>query len=227
MDDRRFDVLTKVFGRGLTRRRAIGRLAGGGLAATALAAAGSRAPSAAAAQEGTDQTCILPFEATVRQGPSAGQDFSGTLAIKIGASGEIETGVLVHDGTGIPVVGQITGRAVNLLLTTGDGQYVFGVGTSEADLRLACPEIMAAGIYAESGAMGGPFVGPQPLDAGDWLICCCPSEANNFTCTRPQCPVCEDPGSVGGGYVDPGCVSGCTNVGESADYCSDFCTLLG
>jgi hypothetical protein len=60
--------------------------------------------------------------------------------------------------TSVPVVGQSTGRAINLLFTVGDGQYLFGVGTMEHDLATC------------DGAMGGPFVGPQPGDAGDWEL---------------------------------------------------------
>ncbi len=93
----------------------------------------------------------------MRQGPSAGTVYDGVLALRVGQAGSIDDGVLVVDGeTAIPVVGQATGRAINLLFSMEDAPPLYGVGTLENDISQC------------TGQMGGPFAGPQPGDGGDW-----------------------------------------------------------
>jgi hypothetical protein len=164
MDDRRVDALAKGIAQRLTRRRALGGVVG---AATALVAAPVLAQDATPATGGAD-VCLVPFEATVRSGPDAGTAYAGALALAATADGSVR-GLLVPTATaagtpvagkpqGIRVVGQTQGRAINLLFVVGDGQELYGVGTMEHDLATC------------DGAMGGPFVGPQPGDAGDWGV---------------------------------------------------------
>jgi hypothetical protein len=102
---------------------------------------------------------VMPFEFAVRQGPSAGLTGSGTLSLVIEPSGAVGRGVMTNDDGGFvaAVVGQITGRAVNLAFTLEDGRVLYGVGTSRGDLRM--------GVFE----LGGPLVGPEQADAGDWL----------------------------------------------------------
>src|SRR5690349_3613806 len=134
MDGSRFDAFARVLAAPVTRRGALRRLAAGGLATGFAAAA---APHAAFAQGATPasptagtQTCVLPFEAAVRRGPDAGLALDGLLALAIGPTGAVDHGVLVRpDGTQAAVVGQVTGRAVNLLFTLADGRAIYGVGT--------------------------------------------------------------------------------------------------
>jgi hypothetical protein len=160
MDGLRFDAISRSFGRRIDRRRLL-RGAGGASAAAGIA--GLVAP--AAAQEATPvpaspspgEPCTVPFEATVRTGPDAGLSLIGFLALNPGPGGAIDQGSFVlDDGRELPVVGQVTGRAVNLMITVADGQVIFGVGTLENDLSVC------------AGQMGGPLVGPQPGDQGDW-----------------------------------------------------------
>ena len=121
--------------------------------------------------------CIAQFEATVRQGPDAGTAYVGTLAIGIWPSGAIDEGVMaMDDGTSISVVGQAEGHAVNLLFTVADGQYLFGVGTSESNLA-DCNGVL-------EGTMGGLFVGPQPGESGDWIIRLLPKMVSTPTSAR-------------------------------------------
>jgi hypothetical protein len=76
--------------------------------------------------------------------------------VRIESSGEL-TGTLAQpDGVQLPVSGQADGRALNLLFDLGNGQHVFGAGTTQFDLR-EC-----------RGAGGGPFSGPMTGDIGDW-----------------------------------------------------------
>ena len=108
-------------------------------------------------------TCNVPFEATVRQGPSSGTTLNGQLDVTIDASGVIEGNVILPDNSEIPVMGQVDGRAINMALdlSTAEqpGVYVFGVGTAIDPIQSdTC-----------GTALGGPFVGPAKGDSGDWL----------------------------------------------------------
>ena len=107
--------------------------------------------------EAEDHVCVVPFEAVVRHGPSAGLTLRGTLAVRVDPSGRIDDGVLLQSGgPNVGVVGHATGRAIILLFQLEDRHNLYGVGTLEHDIR-EC-----------RGAMGGPFVGPLAGDSGDW-----------------------------------------------------------
>jgi hypothetical protein len=157
-------VASGVGGRALARERT---------QATALP--GNSRPTGNTVAQAQGTTVTLPLAMTVRQGPSAGLHLEGILALLISDSGAIDRGVFVpiqdgQPGDPISVVGQITGRAVNLLFQLPAGP-VFGIGTSIDDLR------MAAGLFdPNTGKMnqpfplGGSFVGPQDGDQGDWFL---------------------------------------------------------
>lgn len=177
MEQRRFDSLTKTLAGRFSRRRALRGLTGSGLA---LAVSGIAVGGSVVAQDNatpvTDEMdempvslCVQAFEATVRQGPSAGRTIAGTLTLGVEPSGSL-TGLLLPEGTVVPttpeagapddaieVVGQANGRAVNVLLMIEDGQPIYGVGTSQNDL-VTC-----------DGLLGGSFVGPLEGDSGDWV----------------------------------------------------------
>lgn len=175
MIQHRFDTLAKALARGhdhhttlravpaaVPRRQVLQQLAGGGVMAAILAAAGlGETPAAAGAPAGIagkGQGCTVEFEATVRQGPSAGLVLKGALSLPVEPSGSINQGVFVlTNGTRLPLVGQATGRAINLLIQLPDGHRVYGVGTMETDLGLC------------QGMLGGVFTGPLAGDLGDWL----------------------------------------------------------
>jgi hypothetical protein len=80
--------------------------------------------------------CVVPFEASVRQGPSAGLALQGVLTLQVESDGRIDTGAFaLADGSTIPVVGQAHGRAINLFLDLGDGTFIAGVGTAQYAIR--------------------------------------------------------------------------------------------
>jgi hypothetical protein len=126
---------------------------------------------------GGARVCLVPFTAAVREGPSAGQGWSGVIGLRQERSGAIDHGALfvvagerdgaIVPGPTLPVVGQATGRAINLLITLADGRAVFGVGTMAADLA-HCGGIDLRTGKATPFFMGGPLVGPEPGDLGDW-----------------------------------------------------------
>jgi hypothetical protein len=170
MDAHRVDRLAKTVGARLSRRATLGHVAGGG--AAALLVTGRRRP--AAAQEATPIVeatppapaaafCVAAFTATVQQGPNAGEEFEGTLIFGVEADGAIDQAFLVPEQDDpIPVVGQATGRAINLLFTVADGRFLYGVGTAENPVA-ACEGVI-------EGTMGGPFTGPEEGDSGDWIV---------------------------------------------------------
>jgi len=87
------------------------------------------------------------------------------LELKISDDGTIEEGYFATaDGDDFPVVGQATGRSIGLLITLADGESFYGVGVGEEEIT-AC-----------AGAMGGPLVGPEPDDLGDWAVLDLPVE---------------------------------------------------
>jgi hypothetical protein len=230
MDGSRFDR----FAQSLSRRSALRQAGAGGLAAGLAGALGVSGVGRglAAAQDnaaGDDAACLLPFEAKVRSGPNAGYEAAGYLSFRLAADGAIDRGVLVEDdGDEVTVVGQAVGRAITLVFTVEDGRYLFGTGGSTEAIADVCAA-SAAGLYAEVPPLGGPFAGPEAGDIGDWLICCCPSVANDLDCgPRPECPTCGAPPSGGGGYTNEPCLRGCNLVdGGGVLGCQQTCTLQG
>ena len=101
--------------------------------------------------------CGGRFEATVRQGPSAGLTFVGQLEVRAEPSGQARAVLRLRDGTTLPATGHVTGQALNLIFVVRQDTYLFGVGTSQRDFH------ECAGIW------GGPFVGPEQGDIGDWV----------------------------------------------------------
>ena len=132
--------------------------------------------------EAKTTTCNVPFEAMVRQGPSSGTDFKGTLQVTIDTTGAIKGNLVIDANTGFPVYGQVNGRAINLALNLRTTQkpdvYVFGVGTVIDPIQSkTCGTIL-----------GGPFVGPMPGDRGDWDSTC----GGVFTTKLPSSTKCSD-----------------------------------
>jgi hypothetical protein len=101
--------------------------------------------------------CGCRFEATVRQGPSAGLSFVGQLVVRVEPPGQARAVLTLRDGATLPATGHVAGQALNLIFVVRPDTYLFGVGTSQRDFH------ECAGIW------GGPFVGPEPGDIGDWV----------------------------------------------------------
>jgi hypothetical protein len=63
----------------------------------------------------------------------------------------------LRDRSEITATGHVNGQAINLIFVVRPDTYIFGVGT----LQHPVPE--CAGVW------GGPFVGPELGDIGDWF----------------------------------------------------------
>jgi hypothetical protein len=101
--------------------------------------------------------CGGRFEAVVRQGPSAGLSLNGQLVVRVEPSGQARAVLTLRDGTTLPATGYVNGQAINLIFVVRQDTYLFGVGTAQRDFR------DCAGVW------GGPFVGPELGDIGDWF----------------------------------------------------------
>jgi hypothetical protein len=118
-------------------------------------------PAAAAKVAG----CQYKFDATVREGPSAGTNVGGTLVLvqaKPDDAGSfkgavVPPGVQVAGAQFVPVTAQVNGKDVTLTFSLADGSQITGTGTTEA------------GIGDCRGTMSGSFTGPKANDKGDWL----------------------------------------------------------
>jgi hypothetical protein len=201
MDPNRFDALTRRTATASTRRDAIRAFAGGGL----LAAIGLKAAPAAA-----QGTCSMEWTGNVRLGPDAGAmivpgaaqpgEVKGTMSLTLGSDGAIEQGQLtLPDGTSMTVVGQATGRALNLRLTDGSGRVLVAVGTGEQPIS-AC-----------SGRIDGSLTGPQNGDIGEWHAVA--SGATGGTTGAPSGaattnPAGQPPTNPAGSATNPGTAPG-------------------
>jgi hypothetical protein len=110
-------------------------------------------------------TCHIPFEAEVRSGPNAGLAVAGELMLAAEADGSTIGALVLADGTKIPLVGQVSGRAVHLLFmldVSADAsapRVILGTGTALTDI-----DDETCGTW-----LGGPFSGPDEGDLGDWV----------------------------------------------------------
>src|SRR5947209_4162476 len=109
MDAGRFDSLSRSFANRSSRRSAIRGLGAGGVAAGLFSVLGGSRASAA------NGACSLTIVAKTSAGPHKGTTYSGTLQLQIGANGAIDQGAFtLASGASLPLVGQATGRALNL-----------------------------------------------------------------------------------------------------------------
>lgn len=158
MDGSRFDGFSRTFAKGMNRRRALGGIGAGAVAAVAGTSLRRAAAQDATPAAGSGDVCMQEFTATVRQGPSAGTTLTGILQLPATETGAIDNGVLwLADEESVDVVGQATGRLIGLVFTVADGQTIYGTGVMENALA-EC-----------GGGMGGTFSGPTEGDSGDWI----------------------------------------------------------
>jgi hypothetical protein len=82
----------------------------------------------------------------------------GDLSFTVDSTGSLDGAFVLEDGSSIPTVGQVNGRAIHLVFSLGDEQYVYGTGTAlQPIVSESCGE-----------TMGGTFAGPGEGDLGDW-----------------------------------------------------------
>ncbi len=219
MDGRKFNTLSQMFATRNSRRSFLKHGSAVALGAGLLATGGSTL----AAQEATpempevpaDAPCVLPFDVAIRQGPSAGTDLLGYLALITDETGASSGAFVTEDEQTLPVVGQINGHAVNLMFTPAAGPPIFGVGTSAVDLSTCHGALYSPG--------GGPLVGPNAGDSGDWAVVTDYDLILDGSLTVGE-------GTIGAnarnkrGPMCRACVQSCKALGNvDVDLCASFC----
>src|SRR5687767_8466596 len=138
MDPIQFDALSRTVAEGVSRRRAVARFGAAGLLA-ALTSALGRERVARAVPAAQADFCRLEVVATIRLGPSTGATLGGSvpgelrgdLSFPLTADGAIDSNgqLRLEGGALFPVVGQVTGRALNLRVDIAPEQTLILVGT--------------------------------------------------------------------------------------------------
>jgi len=169
LDAERFDTLAKALTGTKSRRSALGAaVAGGVLSALRL----NQGPAVRAAQDdrcevpGAGGTCVLDFEAIVREGPSASQPLvaggspgrlRGYLMFTRGRTGSLEDAkLLLDDGSSLPVSGLAIGQGFQARIDFGQGQALVAVGVGEPDV-VRC-----------LGRLDGTVTSTVTGDLGEW-----------------------------------------------------------
>ena len=200
MDAGRFDALSRSIAARSSRRSALRRLGAGGLAAGVFGVFGAqRAPAASG-------SCELSIFAKTSAGPSKNVAYTGTLRLEIGDDGAIDAGSFdLDNGASLPLVGQATGRALNLRVTLEDGGILALNGTAELDLVLC------------RGGASGVFGGPKDADIGTWRTGggSTGGSTNSGGSTTSTGGGSSSGGSTGGGSSSGG--GGATTTGNSSN----------
>jgi hypothetical protein len=158
MSPPRFDGLSRALAARLSRRGSLRSLLATGPAVALIGGGAVRADRAAAQDDDTNSSiCALKFDGEVAFGPDEGTTLAGTLRMQIGRDGAIDGGAIeIDERTQLAVVGQATGRALNLRISVADGRWVTLTGTAAEDVR-AC-----------TSRIEGMLSGPQRRDLGTW-----------------------------------------------------------
>lgn len=157
MDGDRFDRMSRAWAERGTRRNALRQLGGAGVLAGVAAAFGAQRSEAAVAAQADDfVTCTFVLQGLTSAGPSKDDTWAGELSVDIGPDGQIDSGALTTADDAFDLVGQATGRAINLRVALGDGKHLTLVGTAQSDVALC------------RGGIDGVLGGPEAGDTGTW-----------------------------------------------------------
>ena len=96
----------------------------------------------------TSASCSGSFKASTGLGIGEGLELLGNLTFQIDTSGAL-SGNFAGGQTAVQVVGQVSGRSVNLAADLGGGRYLFGSGTAQGTAN-GCPTIAGGPLVVES-----------------------------------------------------------------------------
>jgi hypothetical protein len=141
-----------------------GRVARIGLVilALSLAACGS-------AQSGASASCSGSLKVSTGLGIGEGLELLGNLSFQIDPSGAL-SGNFAGGQSPIQVVGQVSGRSINLAADLGGGKYLFGSGTAQSTAN-GCPTIAGGPLAIESAPATSPGPAKQTTAerTGTWF----------------------------------------------------------
>jgi hypothetical protein len=100
-------------------------------------------------------SCSGSFKASTGLGIGEGLELLGSLSFQIDTSGALSGNFAASGRSPIQVVGQVSGRSVNLAADLGGGQYLFGSGTVQSAAN-DCPMIAGGPLAVESASGAGP-----------------------------------------------------------------------
>jgi hypothetical protein len=110
-------------------------------------------------------SCSGSFKASTGLGIGEGLELLGSLTFQIDTSGALSGNFAGGGRSPIQVVGQVSGRSVNLAADLGGGQYLFGSGTAQSSAN-GCPTIAGGPLAVESA----PTAGTGPTEqVGSWF----------------------------------------------------------
>jgi len=113
-----------------------------------------------AATSDVSVSCSGSFKASTGLGIGEGLELLGSLTFQVDTSGALSGNFAGGGRPAIQVVGQVSGRSVNLAADLGGGQYLFGSGTAQSTAN-GCPTIAGGPLAVESAPVAG--AGPAKL----------------------------------------------------------------
>lgn len=196
MDSKKFDSWTRTRAAASNRRTFLGLSLGAGVAA------GISRVLPVSAQFGQGGTCT--YQISLTSSLTTGVTASGSLAVDIGQDGAIDTGSLTLTGQApASVVGQATGRAIDLLVSLTDGTT-----------------LSLTGVGAENiSGCGGPILGvmsnPDTGQVGTWQTQASGSGSSSGGSTTAPAPASGQSSSGSGSSGGSGSGGGSGNGGGS------------
>jgi hypothetical protein len=100
-------------------------------------------------------SCSGSFKASTGLGIGEGLELLGSLTFQVDTSGGLSGSFAGGGRPPILVVGQVSGRSVNLAADLGGGQYLFGSGTVQSAAN-GCPTIAGGPLSVESAPGASP-----------------------------------------------------------------------
>jgi hypothetical protein len=159
MEGDKFDDLSRSLAARVNRRDTLRTVGKGGLLASVAGAIGLSARGVSAANSGQPVDCKMPLLSHVETGKNKGHRYNGDLEITIEGNGAIDGGTLTtSDGKTYDVVGQATGRSINLRIKLASDRFLSLFGTAEQDARIC------------RGRIDGTFGGWAESDLGTWTL---------------------------------------------------------
>ncbi len=202
MEAERFDALSRSWATRTSRRTAVGRIGTGGVLA-GLAASLGLGRNGVLAQSDETKSCTFVLQALTTAGPGADDEWAGEIQMDIGPDGEIDSGVYTDDDDNeFDLVGQATGRALNLRIKLDEG-YLTLIGTAQQDV-VQC-----------RGGLEGVFSGPELGDTGSWRGSRKRNTAKPTPVPTPAPTIASGGGDSGGSGGDSGGGSGGDSGGGS------------
>ncbi len=217
MDDKTFDSWTRSRAATTNRRSMLGWSLAAGVA-TALARF-----QPAKAQFGGGGGCT--WSVTLTSSLTTGSSVAGTLVVQIGDDGAIDTGTLSLAGQApAPLTGQVTGVAIDLLASLGDGTTASLTGVANGPFT-TCPSSIAGFLANPDSGQLGTWQATSGSSSGSGA-----GSSSGTTAPPPAQGAGSgsgnggSSGNGGGSGQQPACLELHSQCNASSECCSGWCT---